>query len=254
MSANILLIGNNTKYITIFVKNIFSMKNRALKKYCLYCDGEYTALRTDSKYCSASCRQMASRSKLNGGSGYRQNHNSLPRNERQNEIIPTNTITGVNQVSTHNNSSQLSVNNTSISEIKLITNHQPNVNEPLEKLKLEVEKMKFEVGLTKKYEAELMEREKKRLVGELQKLLTLNKNGETSLSRLRFIADTISGILITQKDIFTDNQESYDFLLLELVPKLKQYIRERKRNKQRGIEFVIEDSLKQQIQRTLEKT
>lgn len=223
------------------------MKIRELKKYCDYCDGEYTAQRADSKYCSASCRVMASRSRLNNGSGYRQNHNSLPRNERQNAILPNNTITGANQVSTqgvgNNNIGQLSVNNNSTNEVKPSTNRQPIVNEQFEKLKLEVQKMKIEEELNKKYEGELMEREKKRLVGELEKLLTLNKNEETSLSRLRFIADSIAGILITQKDIFTNNKESYGFLSSELVPKLKKNIRDRKMAKDRGGEFKISDEI-----------
>lgn len=231
------------------------MKNRELIKYCDYCDSEYTALRVDSKYCSASCRQMASKSRLKGGAGVRQNLNSLPRSERFAPIQEAKPKSIVNYVSTQSSvdqhNRQPTINQSSKNVEQTTTIRQPIVNEAVEKIKMEIELLKYKAELNKKAEADEAERQKKQLIQDLQTLLEWNTKKKGFLSRLKLITNSIAEIVRTQKDIFKQNPENYDFFVLEFIPKLKNCVRDAKKENKFVFEFTISVYLVERINKVI---
>ncbi len=232
------------------------MKNRDLKKYCDYCDEEYTAQRADSKYCSASCRQMASKSRINGGSGYRQNHNSLPRNERtkfvsEPEYKPTVNYIPIVKAQEETNS-KLIVNQPSINEAKVSTNPQPMVNEALEKINLEIAMLKIKAETSSKVEEGYQEIYKQQLIRDLQLLLKWNRERKVVLSLLKIATTSIADIARAQKEIFKDNPDDYNFLVSEFVPKLKKYIKTARTERTHAFGFSINVVLVDKIQKMVD--
>lgn len=231
------------------------MKNREFIKYCDYCDVEYTALRADSKYCSASCRQMASKSRLKGGSGIRQNLNSLPRDERFAPVQEVKSKSIVNYVSTQSSvdqhNRQPAINQSSKNVEQATTTHQPIVNEAVEKIRMEIELLKYKAELNKKAEADEVERQKQQLVQDLQTLLEWNRKKKGFLSRLKLITNSISEIVRTQKDIFKENPGNYDFFVSEFIPKLKDSVRDAKKENKFVFEFTISVYLFERINKVI---
>lgn len=233
------------------------MKNRALKKYCDYCDEEYTAQRVDSKYCSASCRQMASKSRINGGSGYRQNHNSLPRNERIAAVTDVESNSTVNYMHTAvigaEPNRQLPVNQSPKNEAKTSTNSQPIVNEELEKINLDLVSLKIKAETSSKIEDGFQQLYKQQLIKDLQNLLEWSLKKEVSLSLLKLTTRSIAEITRTQKEIFKNSPDNYNFLASEFIPKLKEYLKTAKSERRNGFRFSINVELIEKIQKVIEQ-